>query len=100
MKAHYQMTEPGYNPRTSILGIYGTSYGLQLGEINNFLCIVVYRGKEVIKFKKFEDIELDAIEDANYIISWVSINIMIAISPPQISKTVRALISQLNGKHK
>jgi len=94
------MTEPGFIPRTSILGIYGTSYGLQLGEINNFLCILVYRGKEVINFHKFEDIELNAIEDVNYIISWVSNSVMVAISPLQISKTVRALINQLNGKHR
>ena len=94
------MTEPGFTPKTSILGIYGSSYGLQLGDMNNFLCIVVYRGKEVVNFKKFEDVKLNAIEDANYIISWVNINIMIDISPPQISKTVRALISQLNDKNR
>jgi len=94
------MTEPGFTPKTSILGIYGSSYGLQLGDMNNFLCIVVYRGKEVVNFKKFEMVKLNAIEDANYIISWVNINIMIDISPPQISKTVRALISQLNDKNR
>ena len=94
------MTEPGFTPKTSILGIYGSSYGLQLGDMNNFLCIVVYRGKEVVNFKKFEDVKLNAIEDANYIISWVNINIMIDISPPQISKTVRTLISQLNDKNR
>ncbi|TFG15967.1 MAG: hypothetical protein EU531_07840 [Promethearchaeota archaeon] len=91
------MTEPGFIPRTSILGICGTSYGLQLGEINNFLCIVVYRGKEVINFKKFDNITLNSIEDANYIVGWVNRNLLFFTNVMQISKTVRILIDQINS---
>lgn len=97
MKAYYQMTEPGFNPRTSILGIFGTSYGLQLGEINNFLCIVIYRGKNVVNFKKFEDLKTFKIKDANLITGWVILSLSpIFIDSYQVSRTVAALINQLN----
>lgn len=99
MKAHYQMAEPGYYPRTSILGICGTSYGLQLGEINNYLCIVIYRGKNIVNFKKFADIKIDTIKNANSITGWVILSLApIYIDSYQITRTVIALIKHLNQK--
>ena len=38
-------------PLTSIYGIVGTSYGLQLGEKNDRLVSVIYKGKEVMAIK-------------------------------------------------
>lgn len=97
MKVHYQMAEPGFTPRTSILGIYGTSYGLQLGDINNFLCIVIYRGKNVVNFKKFVDKEIHAIKNANLITGWVILSLSpIFVNSYQVRRTVATLINQLN----
>ena len=80
-------------PKTSILGVYGTSYGIQLGIISNQLGLRVFRGKEVILFNKFEKKDINA----NHLTAWIMSNLAIPnINAYQVLRTVRYLIVQLN----
>ncbi|MFX1393604.1 MAG: zinc ribbon domain-containing protein [Promethearchaeota archaeon] len=92
------MTEQGFIPLTSQLGIAGTSYRLQLGLINKKWASRILKGKEVLDSYVYKDTELTVDKEypnQNYVVGWVLRTVMLPnINPHQIMKTTQALIKQ------
>ncbi len=89
------MTELGFIPLTSQLGISGTSYRLQLGEINEKWASRLLKGQEVLDSKVYETEEGQKVPNQNYIVGWVLQTLVLPnINPHQIMKTVQALVKQ------
>ena len=88
------MTEKGFEPLTSQLGIAGTSYRLQLGLINDQWSSRILKGKNVIDSYVYKDVEGD-FPNQNRIVGWVIKTVAIPnINPHQIMKTTTALVRQ------
>ena len=90
------MTELGFIPLTSQLGVPGTSYRLQLGEINEKWAVRMLKGKEVIDSYVFKDEDVQGdFPNQNIIVGWVLRTVAIPnINPHQIMKTTQALVKQ------
>lgn len=90
------ITEQGFIPLTSQLGISGTSYRLQLGLINEKWASRIMKGKDVIDSYVYKETEISGeFPNQNYIVGWVLRTVAIPnINPHQIMKTVQALVKQ------
>jgi hypothetical protein len=90
------LTEKGFIPLTSELGVPGTSYRIQLGDINEKWAVRLIKGRDVIDSYVFrdEDVEGD-FPNQNIIVGWVLRTVAIPnINPHQIMKTTQALVKQ------
>ncbi|MFX0073632.1 MAG: hypothetical protein ACFFAO_21350, partial [Candidatus Hermodarchaeota archaeon] len=90
------ITEQGFIPLTSQLGISGTSYRIQLGLINEKWASRIMKGKDVIDSYVYKETEVSGnFPNQNYIVGWVLRTVAIPnINPHQIMKTVQALVKQ------
>ncbi|MFX0104725.1 MAG: zinc ribbon domain-containing protein [Candidatus Hodarchaeota archaeon] len=90
------MTERGFGPLTSQLGVPGTSYRLQLGLINEKWAVRLLKGKEVIDSYVFKDEDVQGdFPNQNLIVGWVLRTVAIPnINPHQVMKTTQALVKQ------
>ena len=90
------MTEIGFTPLSSQLGIPGTSYRLQLGLINEKWAIRMLKGKDVMDSYVFKDEDVQGdFPNQNIIVGWVLRTVAIPnINPHQVMKTTQALVKQ------
>ncbi|MBD3193938.1 MAG: hypothetical protein GF317_02710 [Candidatus Lokiarchaeota archaeon] len=90
------MTEKGFAPLSSQLGIPGTSYRLQLGLINDKWASRILKGKNIIDSYVFKDEDVaDGYPNQNLIVGWVLRTVAIPnINPHQVMKTTQALMKQ------
>ena len=90
------MTEKGFIPLTSELGIPGTSYRIQLGLINEKWASRLLKGKGVIDSYVYKDEDTaGGFPNQNLIVGWVLRTIAIPnINPHQVMKTTQALVKQ------
>ncbi len=90
------MAEIGFVPLSSQLGVAGTSYRIQLGEINEKWAVRLLKGKEVIDSYIFKDEDVQGdFPNQNIIVGWVLRTVAIPnINPHQIMKTTQALVKQ------
>ena len=90
------MTEKGFIPLTSELGIPGTSYRIQLGLINDKWASRLLKGKGVIDSYVYKDEDTaGGFPNQNLIVGWVLRTIAIPnINPHQVMKTTQALVKQ------
>ena len=90
------MSEKGFEPLSSQLGIAGTSYRIQLGLINDKWASRLLKGNTVIDsyIYKDEDVTM-GFPNQNLIVGWVIRTVAIPnINPHQIMKTTQALVKQ------
>lgn len=90
------MSEKGFEPLSSQLGIAGTSYRIQLGLINGRWASRLLKGNNVIDsyVYKDEDVQGDY-PNQNIIVGWVLRTVAIPnINPHQVMKTTQALVKQ------
>ncbi|MFX1313143.1 MAG: hypothetical protein ACFFHD_11105 [Promethearchaeota archaeon] len=90
------MTERGFIPLTSQLGVPGTSYRLQLGLINEKWTVRMLKGKDIIDSYVFKDEDVESeFPNQNLIVGWVLRTVAIPnINPHQVMKTTQALVKQ------
>lgn len=90
------MAEIGFMPLSSQLGVPGTSYRLQLGQINEKWAVRMLKGKDVIDSYVFKDEDVQGdFPNQNLIVGWVLRTVAIPnINPHQIMKTTQALVKQ------
>ncbi len=90
------MTEIGFIPLTSQLGVPGTSYRLQLGLINEKWAVRMLKGKDLIDSYIFKDEDVEGdFPNQNIIVGWVLRTVAIPnINPHQVMKTTQALVKQ------
>ena len=90
------MTERGFKPLSSQLGIPGTSYRLQLGLINEKWAIRILKGKDVMDSYVFKDEDVQGdFPNQNIIVGWVLRTVAIPnINPHQVMKTTQAPVKQ------
>jgi hypothetical protein len=90
------LAEIGFVPLSSQLGVAGTSYRIQLGEINEKWAVRLLKGKEVIDSYVFKDEDVQGdFPNQNIIVGWVLRTVAIPnINPHQIMKTTQALVKQ------
>ncbi len=83
-------------PLSSQLGVAGTSYRIQLGEINDKWAVRLLKGKDVIDSYVFKDEDVQGdFPNQNIIVGWVLRTVAIPnINPHQIMKTTQALVKQ------
>ncbi|MHA1701636.1 MAG: hypothetical protein ACTSUC_01990 [Promethearchaeota archaeon] len=95
------MTEQGFIPLSSQLGIPGTSYRIQLGLINDKWASRLLKGNNIIDsyIYKDEDVGELGFPNQNMIVGWVLRTIAIPnINPHQIMKTTQVLVKQARQK--
>ena len=95
------MTEQGFIPLSSQLGIPGTSYRVQLGLINDKWASRLLKGNDIIDsyVYKDEDVGEQGFPNQNMIVGWVLRTIAIPnINPHQIMKTTQVLVKQARQK--
>lgn len=81
------MSSEGFIPLSNQLGIVGSSYGVQLGKINDKWAVRLVKGNEVLDSKVFE--ETGDPPNANAIVGWILQVIAIPnVNPYQIAKSV------------
>ncbi|MFX1499673.1 MAG: hypothetical protein ACFFDH_01765 [Promethearchaeota archaeon] len=90
------MTERGFEPLTSQLGVPGTSYRLQLGLINEKWAVRMVKGQDIIDSYVFKDEDVEGdFPNQNIIVGWVLRTVAIPnINPHQVMKTTQALVKQ------
>ena len=90
------MTEKGFIPLSSELGISGTSYRIQLGLINGKWASRLLKGKNIIDSYVYKDEDTSGgFPNQNLIVGWVLRTIAIPnINPHQVMKTTQALVKQ------
>ncbi|MFX0003942.1 MAG: hypothetical protein ACFE9C_03100 [Candidatus Hodarchaeota archaeon] len=90
------MADIGFVPLSSQLGVAGTSYRIQLGEINERWAVRLLKGKDVIDSYVFKDEDVQGdFPNQNIIVGWVLRTVAIPnINPHQIMKTTQALVKQ------
>ena len=96
------MTEQGFIPLSSQLGIPGTSYRIQLGMINDKWALRLLKEDDIIDsyIYKDEDAGDQGFPNQNIIVGWVLRTIAIPnINPHQIMKTVQVLVKQAMQKN-
>lgn len=83
-------------PLTSELGVPGTSYRIQLGDINEKWAVRLIKGRDVIDSYVFKDEDVEGdFPNQNIIVGWVLRTVAIPnINPHQIMKTTQALVKQ------
>ena len=94
------MTEKGFTVLTGQLGIPGTSYRIQLGEINEKWAVRLLRGKDVLDSYVFKDEDSQGgFPNQNLIVGYVLRTVAIPnINPHQVMKTTQALVKQAMAK--
>ncbi|MBY9004140.1 MAG: zinc ribbon domain-containing protein [Candidatus Lokiarchaeota archaeon] len=95
------MTEQGFIPLSSQLGIPGTSYRIQLGLINDKWASRLLKGNDILDsyVYKDEDVGEQGFPNQNMIVGWVLRTIAIPnINPHQIMKTTQVLVKQAQQK--
>ena len=95
------MSEKGFEPLSSQLGIPGTSYRIQLGLINEKWASRLLKGNDVIDvyIYKDEDLSTSGFPNQNLIVGWVLRTVAIPnINPHQVMKTTQALVKQAMQK--
>ena len=91
----------GYIPKTSIIGIPHSSFGVQLGEYQLHLALMIYRGKNLYESVKFDDMEINEPNkfDSNRIIGAIMksirFNTGLELNPYQIFRIVGVLTNQI-----
>ncbi|MHA2393719.1 MAG: zinc ribbon domain-containing protein [Promethearchaeota archaeon] len=90
------MTERGFEPLTSQLGVPGTSYRIQLGLINDKWASRLLKGRDVIDSYVYKDEDTEGgFPNQNLIVGWVLRTVAIPnINPHQVMKTTQALVKQ------
>jgi len=90
------LTEKGFEPLSSQLGIPGTSYRLQLGLINEKWAVRLLKGKNILDSYVFKDEDVEGdFPNQNLIVGWVLRTVAIPnINPHQVMKTTQALVKQ------
>ncbi len=90
------MTEKGFAPLTSQLGIPGTSYRLQLGLINEKWASRILKGKDIIDSYIYKDEDsVGGFPNQNLVVGWVLRTVAIPnINPHQVMKTTQVLVKQ------
>ena len=90
------MTERGFEPLTSQLGVPGTSYRLQLGLINEKWAVRLLKGRDIIDSYVFKDEDVEGdFPNQNLVVGWVLRTVAIPnINPHQVMKTTQALVKQ------
>jgi len=90
------LTERGFEPLTSQLGVPGTSYRLQLGLINEKWAVRMLKGRDIIDSYVFKDEDVEGdFPNQNIIVGWVLRTVAIPnINPHQVMKTTQALVKQ------
>ncbi|MFW9895147.1 MAG: zinc ribbon domain-containing protein [Candidatus Thorarchaeota archaeon] len=90
------MTEKGFMPLTSELGVPGTSYRIQLGLINDKWASRLLKGRDVIESYVYKDEDTEGgFPNQNLIVGWVLRTVAIPnINPHQVMKTTQALVKQ------
>jgi hypothetical protein len=90
------MTERGFEPLTSQLGVPGTSYRIQLGLINDKWASRLLKGRDVIDSYVYKDEDVEGgFPNQNLIVGWVLRTVAIPnINPHQVMKTTQALVKQ------
>ncbi|MFX1427549.1 MAG: zinc ribbon domain-containing protein [Promethearchaeota archaeon] len=90
------MTERGFEPLTSQLGVPGTSYRIQLGLINGKWASRLLKGRDVIESYVYKDEDVEGgFPNQNLIVGWVLRTVAIPnINPHQVMKTTQALVKQ------
>jgi len=90
------MTEKGFEPLSSQLGIPGTSYRLQLGLINEKWASRILKGNNIIDSYVYKDEDVEGgFPNQNLIVGWVLRTVAIPnINPHQVMKTTQALMKQ------
>jgi len=90
------VTERGFEPLTSQLGVPGTSYRIQLGLINGKWASRLLKGKDVIDSYVYKDEDVEGgFPNQNLIVGWVLRTVAIPnINPHQVMKTTQALVKQ------
>lgn len=94
MEEDRYMSELGFEPLTSQLGIAGTSYRLQLGLINGKWACRLLKGKQVIDCYIFKDTSIEELPNTNQIINWVLASVPFPLNPHQIWRTTHILMRQ------
>lgn len=95
------MTEQGFIPLSSQLGIPGTSYRIQLGLINDKWASRLLKGNNIIDSYVYKDEDVGELgfPNQNMIVGWVLRTIAIPnINPHQIMKTTQVLVKQARQK--
>ena len=95
------MTEQGFIPLSSQLGIPGTSYRIQLGLINDKWASRLLKGNDIIDSYVYKDDDTgdQGFPNQNMIVGWVLRTIAIPnINPHQIMKTTQVLVKQAKQK--
>jgi len=90
------LTERGFIPLTSELGVAGTSYRIQLGLINDKWASRLLKGRNVIDSYVYKDEDtVGGFPNQNLIVGWVLRTAAIPnINPHQVMKTTQALVKQ------
>jgi len=90
------LTERGFIPLTSELGVAGTSYRIQLGLINEKWASRLLKGRNVIDSYVYKDEDVQGgFPNQNLIVGWVLRTVAIPnINPHQVMKTTQALVKQ------
>jgi len=94
------MSEKGFEPLSSQLGIAGTSYRIQLGLINGRWASRLLKGNSVIDSYVYKDEDVQGgYPNQNIIVGWVLRTVAIPnINPHQVMKTTQALVKQAIDK--
>ena len=94
------MSEKGFEPLSSQLGIAGTSYRIQLGLINGRWASRLLKGNNVIDSYIYKDEDVQGgYPNQNIIVGWVLRTVAIPnINPHQVMKTTQALVKQAIDK--
>ena len=97
----FKLSETGFTPLSSQLGIPGTSYRIELGLINDKWASRLLKGNALIDSYVYKDEDMSAFgfPNQNLIVGWVLRTVAIPnINPHQIMKTVQALTKQAISK--
>jgi hypothetical protein len=94
------VSEKGFEPLSSQLGIAGTSYRIQLGLINGRWASRLLKGNNVIDSYVYKDEDVQGgYPNQNIIVGWVLRTVAIPnINPHQVMKTTQALVKQAIDK--
>ncbi|MFX0057990.1 MAG: hypothetical protein ACFE85_14735 [Candidatus Hodarchaeota archaeon] len=88
------MSDKGFEPLTDYLGISGTSYIVQIGEINRKWAVLLLRGNEIIECHIFNEIGENEFPNKEDIIKWILNTIILKVNTYQVQRTVNILIEQ------
>jgi hypothetical protein len=90
------LSEKGFEPLSSQLGIPGTSYRIQLGLINGRWASRLLKGTNIIDSYIYKDEDVQGgYPNQNLIVGWVIRTVAIPnINPHQVMKTTQALVKQ------